>query len=65
MLMVKPLRLDRRKFGGQKAEPGLPGWELNVRQIILPRKRMNIVTNAGLKWLEDVENDSRELKLKK
>jgi hypothetical protein len=26
---------------------------------------MNIVMNAGLKWLEDVENDSRELKVKK
>jgi hypothetical protein len=57
--------LDRRKAGGQKTAPSLPGWELNVRQIISPRKRMNIVMNAGLKWLEDVENDSRELKVKK
>jgi hypothetical protein len=58
-LLVKPLRLDRRKFGGQKTGPGLQGWELNVRQIILPRKEMNIVIDVGLKWLEDVENDSR------
>jgi hypothetical protein len=36
-LLVKPLMLDRRKVGGQKTGPCLPGWELNARQIISPR----------------------------